>query len=147
MYKRLLVPVDDSALAERAMAQGIELAAQLGAAVTGLVVEAMPALPTLATQLASYRDEVRAFEASTEAHGQALLARFQGVAQAAGVAFEGQVDRNDDIAAAIARAADRHRCDMIVMTTHGRGAFGQLLFGSQTRRVMSLSRRPLLVLH
>jgi nucleotide-binding universal stress UspA family protein len=36
---------------------------------------------------------------------------------------------------------------MIVMVTHGRGAFGEFLFGSQTKAVLSGSRLPLLVLH
>jgi nucleotide-binding universal stress UspA family protein len=36
---------------------------------------------------------------------------------------------------------------MIVMVTHGRGAFGELLFGSHTKNVLSKSKIPLLVLH
>jgi nucleotide-binding universal stress UspA family protein len=36
---------------------------------------------------------------------------------------------------------------MIVMVTHGRGAFGEFLFGSQTKAVLADSRIPLLVLH
>nr|MCU0967128.1 universal stress protein [Burkholderiaceae bacterium] len=38
-------------------------------------------------------------------------------------------------------------CDMIVMVTHGRGAFGEFLFGSQTKAVLAGSSLPLLVLH
>jgi nucleotide-binding universal stress UspA family protein len=33
------------------------------------------------------------------------------------------------------------------MATHGRGFFGELLFGSHTRSVMAQSKLPLLVLH
>jgi cytochrome c oxidase assembly protein subunit 15 len=40
-----------------------------------------------------------------------------------------------------------HRCDMIVLVTHGRGAFGEFLFGSQTKAVLAGSRLPLLILH
>jgi nucleotide-binding universal stress UspA family protein len=36
---------------------------------------------------------------------------------------------------------------MIVMVTHGRGPFGELLFGSRTKGVMARSKLPLLVLH
>ncbi len=35
---------------------------------------------------------------------------------------------------------------MIVMVTHGRGAFGEFLFGSQTKAVLAGSTLPLLVL-
>jgi nucleotide-binding universal stress UspA family protein len=107
----------------------------------------MPALPTMGTHLANYQREVAEHEATTEAHAQRLLKLFSTAAADAGVAFEGAYERNDDVAGAIAGIADRHACDMIVMATHGRGAFGELLFGSQTKRVMSLSKLPLLVLH
>ncbi|MEQ1806805.1 MAG: universal stress protein [Burkholderiaceae bacterium] len=36
---------------------------------------------------------------------------------------------------------------MIVMATHGRGVFGEILFGSRTKGVMAPSKLPLLVLH
>jgi nucleotide-binding universal stress UspA family protein len=35
---------------------------------------------------------------------------------------------------------------MIVMVTHGRGVFGELLFGSHTKDVMARSKLPLLIL-
>lgn len=147
MFKRLMVPIDGSELSKSAIQQGLDLARQLGASVTGFVVEALPALPTMGTHLANYQREVQEHEATTEAHARALLTHFERAAADAGVAFEGQYERNDDVAGAIAGAAGRAGCDMIVMATHGRGAFGELLFGSQTKRVMSLSKLPLLVLH
>jgi nucleotide-binding universal stress UspA family protein len=147
MFKRLMVPIDGSELSKQAIQQGLDLARQLGASVTGFVVEAMPALPTIGTHLGNYQREVQEHEATTEAHARTLLTHFERTAADAGVAFEGQYERNDDVAGAIVAAADRAGCDMIVMATHGRGAFGELLFGSQTKRVMSLSRLPLLVLH
>lgn len=147
MFKRLMVPIDGSELSSHAIQQGLDLARQLGASVIGFVVEAMPALPTMGTHLANYQREVKEHEATTEAHAKRLLSQFEKAAADAGVAFEGQYERNDDVAAAIAGAADRGGCDMIVMATHGRGVFGELLFGSQTKRVMALSKLPLLVLH
>ena len=103
-------------------------------------------LPTMGTHLATYRQEAKAHEERTEAHARKVLAHFGEIAQAAGVGFDAQVERNDDVASAIAQAATRLGCDMIVMATHGRGAFGQLLFGSQTKRVMAQTHTPLLVL-
>ena len=147
MFKKLLVPIDGSELSHQAIQQGLDLARQLGASIQGLVVEAMPALPTMGTHLANYQREVAEHEATTEAHAQRLLKLFSTAAADAGVSFEGAYERNDDVAGAIAGVADRQACDMIVMATHGRGAFGELLFGSQTKRVMSLSKLPLLVLH
>jgi nucleotide-binding universal stress UspA family protein len=48
---------------------------------------------------------------------------------------------------AIIRAAESHGCDMILMVAHGRGAFGGLLFGSQSKAVLAGSSLPLLVMH
>jgi nucleotide-binding universal stress UspA family protein len=39
MYKRILVPVDGNELTDRAIEASIELARQLGAAITGFVAE------------------------------------------------------------------------------------------------------------
>jgi len=147
MFKQLLVPVDGAELTSQAVSQAVELARQLGAGITGFVVEALPALPGMGTHLASYHREVQSHEARTETHARDVLGRFEAAAKAAGVAFSGQFERNDDVAAAIAGAVARYGCDMVVMATHGRGAFGEMLFGSQTKRVMALTRSPLLILH
>ncbi|HEY0855785.1 MAG TPA: universal stress protein, partial [Albitalea sp.] len=44
-------------------------------------------------------------------------------------------------------AAREHRCDMIVMATHGRGVVAELLWGSHTREVVTRSEVPVLVVH
>ncbi len=147
MFKRLLVPVDGTEISERAMGESLGLAKQLGAAVVGFVVEALPPLPTTGAALTNYSRDVTEHEARTAAHANKVLAHFGERAAAHGVAFEWHYDRNDDIAGAIASAANAKACDMIVMITHGRGTFGELLFGSQTKNVMARSKLPLLVLH
>jgi nucleotide-binding universal stress UspA family protein len=45
----------------------------------------------------------------------------------------------------ILRAARRARCDMIVMASHGRGAVGGLILGSETQHVLAHSKIPVLV--
>lgn len=147
MYKRILVPVDGSELTERAMTASIELARQLGAAITGFVAEPLPPVPAGPRSLARLEDETREHEAMTLAHAQQVLSRFAAMAQEAGVPFEGCHDQVPRVDRAIIDAAESHGCDMIVMVTHGRGAFGEFLFGSQTKAVLAGSKLPLLVLH
>jgi nucleotide-binding universal stress UspA family protein len=147
MYKRLLVPVDGSDISSRAMNESLELAAQLGASVTGFVVEALPPVPSAAVALSHYEQEMAEHEAKTAAHANQVLARFAQLAAEKKVAFEAHHDLDDDIAGAIARAAEARGADLIVMVTHGRGTFGELLLGSQTKSVMSRTKLPLLVLH
>jgi len=76
-----------------------------------------------------------------------VLARFEAAAKEAGVPFSGYHDHVARIDRAIIAAAESQGCDMIVMVTHGRGAFGEFLYGSQTKAVLSASKLPLLVLH
>lgn len=147
MYKRLLVPVDGSEISLRAMNESLALARQLGASVVGFVVEALPPMPSSGAALANYQREVTEHEARTEAHANRVLQKFGELASEQQVAFEPLYEREDDIAGSIARAAESKRADLIIMVTHGRGTFGELLFGSQTKNVMSRSKLPLLVLH
>jgi nucleotide-binding universal stress UspA family protein len=147
MFKRILVPVDGSELTTRAMTASIALARQLGAAITGFVAEPLPPVPAGPRSLARLEDETREHEAMTQAHAQQVLSRFAAMAREAGVPFDGCHDQVPRVDRAIIDAAESHGCDMIVMVTHGRGAFGEFLFGSQTKAVLAGSKLPLLVLH
>lgn len=147
MFKRLLVPIDGSELSDRAIAAALELAVQLQAEVIGFVVELHAPLPAAGMHLSSLQRAVNEHEAGTEDHARRLLAGFAARARKAGVSFEGHHAHDDAIAAAIVHAAERHAADLILMVTHGRGLFGQLFFGSHTKQVMALTKKPLLVIH
>ena len=147
MYKHLLVPVDGSELSERAMQSSIDLARQLGAAITGFVVEPDMPLPNIGTQPAVYARQREVHERRSDGHALEVLTRFGAMAREAGVEFKGRHAITDGIDTAIVNLAREIDCDMIVMVTHGRGAFGELLFGSHTKNVLAKSRIPLLVLH
>ena len=147
MIKNLLVPLDGTELSERAMSESIALARQLGASIVGFIAEPDMPLPNMATNPRAYQRESAAHEVATDTHAHALLSNFGERAQAAGVSFSGRHQRTDAVDAAIAGVADELDAAMIVMVTHGRGAFAGLLFGSHTRKVMERTKVPLLVLH
>lgn len=147
MYSHLLVPVDGTELSERAAAASLELARKLGARVTGFVAEPMPPMPTMAANVTAYQRDADAHLVRTEAHARDVLAKFAAKAAEQGVPFDGKFQRTDSVDDAIVKAAEEFACDLIVMVTHGRGAFGELLFGSHTKSVLSRSKLPLLVLH
>lgn len=146
-FKRLLVPVDGTELSDRAIDASISLAAQLGAAIVGFVAEPLAPLPSSPRTKALMDEEILAHEAMASAHAKPVLERFQSAALAAQVPFEGVYDQVPRVDRAIIEAAESHACDLIVMVTHGRGAFGEFLFGSQTKAVLAGSKLPLLVLH
>jgi nucleotide-binding universal stress UspA family protein len=147
MYKRILVPVDGSYLTERAIHASIDLARQLGAAITGFVAEPVMAAPSGPRPRAWLEDEAREHDAITEAHAREVLDQFEAKAKQAGVPFEGYFEQVPRVDQAILDTAESRGCDLILMVTHGRGAFGEFLFGSQTKAVLANSRLPLLVLH
>ena len=147
MFRHLLVPIDGSELTDRAMTASLELARQLGASVTGFVAEPIAAPPTPGRPPSLIRQESLEHDAMTEAHASAVLKRFADMAREAGVPFTGHQAQVPRVDRAIIAAAESQGCDMIVMVTHGRGAFGEFLFGSQTKAVLAGSSLPLLVLH
>lgn len=147
MFSHLLVPVDGTELSERAAQVSLDLARKLGAKITGFVAEPMPPLPTMAANINAYQRETDAHQARTEAHARAVLEKFAAQAAEQGVTFQGKFQRTDSIDDGIVKAAQEFGCDLIVMVTHGRGVFGELVFGSHTKNVLSKSKLPLLVLH
>jgi nucleotide-binding universal stress UspA family protein len=146
MYQRLLVPVDGSELSDRAITDSIALAKPLGATVVGFVAEPLMAPVSGPPHPSLIDDQIKGHDAMTEAHARAVLSRFEAQAREAGVAFEGHHDQVPNVDRAIIAAAESHRCDLIVMVTHGRGAFGEFMFGSHTKAVLAGCKLPLLVL-
>ena len=147
MYSHFLVPLDGSPLSSRAIAHSVELARRLGARITGFVAEPLPPIPGDSAHPAAHQREAELHRARTEAHARTILADFEAAAKAAGVPFEGRFFRTDRVDESIAEAALEFGCDLLVMATHGRGAVGEMLFGSHTKHVISLSTLPMLVLH
>lgn len=147
MYQHLFVPVDGSELSHRAMEGSIALAKQLGARITGFVVEPEMALSETSHNAQLFAQHMQQHEASNEAHAAKLLAQFEQQASQAGVAFQGVHLTAGGIDNAIIDEADKAGCDMIVMVTHGRGPVGEFLFGSHTKKVIARSKLPVFVLH
>lgn len=147
MFKHFLVPVDGSELSQHAVTASLALARQLGARITGFVVEPDDILPVTGRHPSVMLRELETSDAQAKAHAAELLAPFAEAAAAAGVPFDSHYLRTTSIDRAIVSVAEERQCDLIVMATHGRGVFGELVFGSHTKNVMSSTRVPLLVLH
>jgi nucleotide-binding universal stress UspA family protein len=52
---------------------------------------------------------------------------------------------NDYAADAIVEAANKYKCDLIFMASHGRRGLSGMLLGSQTQKVLTQSKIPVLV--
>jgi nucleotide-binding universal stress UspA family protein len=147
MYRKLFVPLDGGPLTEKAMVESLKLARQLGASVVGFVAEPDTPMPQPGVQLKQYYDQVERHTASSDTHARDLLTRFETLAIESGVPFQGLHVLSDRIDEAIVEEAQRCEADMIVMMTHGRSTLGEWFYGSHSKKVLSLSKLPLLVLH
>jgi nucleotide-binding universal stress UspA family protein len=147
MYQHLFVPVDGSELSQRAIEGSIALAKQLGARITGFVVEPDLALAEVSYNVQTYTKHIQEHDERNEAHAAKLLGKFEEQVRAAGIEFTGVHVTSGGVDDAIVDEAEKAGCDMIVMVTHGRGPVGEFLFGSHTRKVIARSRLPVFVLH
>lgn len=136
--RRLLVPVDSSDNAMRALQYAIRMAKESGPVQLVIVYAHEP--PIVYGEVAIYMPEERAKELQRQ-HSEAVLKPAIEMAKAAGVAFTGEI-LIGDIAKSIVACADKHRCDGIVMGTRGMGAIGNLVMGSITTKVIHLTKLP-----
>jgi nucleotide-binding universal stress UspA family protein len=146
MYQKILVATDGSTLSKKAVRSAIELATSLDAELMALYV--VPRYPisyfeggiTVSTQ------DIARTEKQWAEEGQAVVDAVEQAAQAKGVKAKGVVSKSDLVAESIMATAKKHKCDLIVMASHGRKGFKRILLGSETQHVLTHSAVPVLVL-
>ena len=127
------------------MAHGVELAKTIGARVTGLFVAPAPTpvvfegmVPVALMQ----PDEHAALTARAAAR---YLGVIEKATKQAGVAYEGVTVTDEFPAETILKTAAQRKCDLIVMASHGRRGLAGVLLGSETQKVLTHSKLPVLV--
>jgi len=142
MYKRALVPLDGSELAETIIPFLVEIAGPLDMSVALLrVVEPVP--PTVIE--ASRHVEVENVEARLK-DAEEYLAPLAATLRARGVGVTCLVRRGQPVSDEIVAAAREAGADLIAMTTHGRSGLGRLLFGSVAEAVLRQAHLPVFLL-
>jgi len=143
MYKHILVPTDGSDLSDRAVGEAIAFARSLGARITALTVSPPFHLtgydPFLVTVTPTQYE--RAHE--SRARGGGLGPRI--TQHLAGVPCEVVSVVNDSPWQAIIETAQRQGCDLVFMASHGRRGVAGMLLGSETQRVLTHCKVPVLV--
>jgi nucleotide-binding universal stress UspA family protein len=143
MYKHILIPTDGSPLSEDAVRQGIALARSLGAKTT--VITVSPFFHTSVLDPGVIIDTPHAYQREREALAAKYLGVAEWAAKAAGVPFRALHAVHDHPYAAIIEAAEKNRCDLIFMASHGRKGVSALILGSETTKVLTHSKIPVLV--
>jgi nucleotide-binding universal stress UspA family protein len=126
MYKRILIPTDGSALSQKAVDEGVKFAQSVGAEVRAVI-----ATPS--------------FLRDTRKLAKKALDAVKKAASAAGVPCNSRHVVSDHPFEAIIKTAKRDRCDLIFMASHGRKGVSGLLLGSETAKVLTHSKIPVLV--
>ncbi len=143
MYTHILIPTDGSELAEKAVRHGIELAKRIGAKVTALTV--LPPFHMLTTDTAMLEDTAPQYKIHMLDNAKKILGAVASAAKAAGVACDTLQAEHEHPYEGIIAAAKSKGCDLIVMASHGRHGISAIVLGSETVKVLTHSKIPVLV--
>ena len=145
MFKNILIPTDGSPLSQKAVVQGVALAKSVGSKVTAFFA-APPATPIV------YRDHLPVGYATPCEHEEMIrktAAKYLGVveraAKKAGISCESVHVTSDYPEEGILKVAQKKKCDLIVMATHGQGGLRGMFIGSVTQKVLNQAKIPVMV--
>ncbi len=144
MFKHILIPTDGSSLSEKAAEAGIKLAKSLDAEVTGFFAFAEYQIPSFA-EATMPEDAPAKFIQQAKKTAEKSLAVIERLAKKAGVAYQGYCTSNNQPYQAIIETAKMQKCDLIYMASHARTGIAGVLIGSETNKVLSHSKIPVLV--
>jgi nucleotide-binding universal stress UspA family protein len=119
------------------------LAKSLGAKTTAITVS--PFFCTSVLDPGVIIDTPQGYQREREALAAKYLGAAELTAKAAGVPFRALHAVHDHPYAAIIEAAEKNHCDLIVMASHGRKGASALVLGSETSKVLTHSKIPVLV--
>ncbi len=144
-----LVPLDGSPLAETALIPAAYLTAALAAPAQGalhLTQVVKVSLDTAAKGIVSVNQEegglrrAETYLATAGEHLQATVRDFK----LSKLSITSSVEIETDVASALLNRA-KHSCDLIVISTHGRGGIERWVMGSVTERLLTTTQLPMLI--
>jgi nucleotide-binding universal stress UspA family protein len=143
MYKKILVPLDGSELAEKVLPHAVALAKGSRAEVTLLSVVQL-SLGFTAAKIEAIPEAAAERKAALKAEAATYLEKIQRDLKEQGipariVALEG------DVAAQIIAYAEQDDMDLIAMATHGRSGIGRFVMGSIAEKVVRHTSKPVLL--
>jgi nucleotide-binding universal stress UspA family protein len=145
MYKRVIVPVDGSPTATKALVAALQLARDSGGRVRVIHVVEELAFVDGYDMYGGQTGEL--LQVMREAGDKVLDAALE-IARSAGVEADKQLfDRfGERLGEVVANAARDWNADLIVLGTHGRRGIGRVLLGSGAEQIIRLAPTPVLVI-
>ncbi len=145
MFKRILVPTDGSELSQDAVRRAVVFAKEIGASLCAFYVKAQYPFSYYSEGIVRDSQPPGRFQELTEHEAQENLDFVDVLCREAGVVCTKLTVANEVIYKAIIEAASNNKCDLIFMASHGRRGLGALLLGSETQKVLTHSKIPVLV--
>jgi nucleotide-binding universal stress UspA family protein len=145
MFKHILVPTDGSALSNDTVKKAVDFARESGAKITFFY--AKPEYPVAFYGEGALIDPTtpERFAEMADRQAREILGAAQKLAAGGGVDCTTASSTSDAPYQAIIEAAQANGCDLIFMASHGRRGLSGLLLGSETQKVLTHSKIPVLV--
>jgi nucleotide-binding universal stress UspA family protein len=145
MFTRILVPLDGSELAERAVPVAARIARASGGSVLLLQVLALPITPLYGPIYVPYEGNIPADLERDRAEAQAYLHQVAASPALAGLSVQ-TYTMSGVPAASILDSLDQCQADLIVLSSHGRTGITRWVLGSVAQHVARHSPVPVMVL-
>jgi nucleotide-binding universal stress UspA family protein len=146
MFKRLLVPLDGSGLAETALPAAVSLAQQFNSRLILLRVVRPPEVTGQTSGGISYGEFVADLRERAIMEAEQYLHSQQGVLRQQGLHVDVLVAQGQNVAELILDNSVDLDIDTIVMSTHGRGGLSRWVFGSVADKVLRRANVPVLLI-
>lgn len=148
MFKHILVPTDGSQLSTDTAKRAITFAKEAGAKITFFF--AKPDYPLTSAHFLGKGGMISPssldqFTFMAEQQAQEIFAAYEAAAKAAGVEYACIHTTSKTPHEAIIAAAEQAGADLIFMASYGRRGLSGLLLGSETQKVLTHSKIPVLV--
>ncbi len=144
MFHRILVAIDGSEHAKRALSEAIDLAQLSNARLTVMTVQQKPSTLLVGGPVVPPVDMRSLDEALQREHEQLIEDAIKQVTEDVSVV---KVLAQGSPATAIVKQAQKDGTDLIVMGSRGRGEVASMLLGSVSHQVLQRSTAPVLVVH
>ncbi len=145
MFKHLLVPTDGSDLSEATVNRAISFAKETDARVTFYYAQPDFPMPIYGEGALIDPTTPEQFAKGAAQEAARILDNARAKAEAVGVVCDTDTNVSEVPYEAIIEAAEQHGCDLIFMASHGRRGLASLLLGSETHKVLTHTRIPVLV--
>ena len=144
MFKKILVPTDGSPFSEAAAYRAVALAKDAAGQIIACYVE-QPYTPFPSQSGANGASARPIFKKAKDIEAQRILGFVENLCWREGVNCKKVTRDSAVVYQAIIDAAADNDCDLICMASHGRGGARAIVLGSETSKVLTHSKIPVLV--